>query len=41
MLSLALVLCCLMVSAAVTYAQEKDIVDTAVGQALQHPGRRR
>ena len=31
MLSLALVLCCLMVSAAVTYAQEKDIVDTAVG----------
>jgi uncharacterized surface protein with fasciclin (FAS1) repeats len=31
MLSLALVLCCLMVSATVTYAQEKDIVDTAVG----------
>jgi uncharacterized surface protein with fasciclin (FAS1) repeats len=30
-LCLALVLCCLMVTAAVTYAQEKDIVDTAVG----------
>jgi len=31
MLPLALVLCCLMVTATVTYAQEKDIVDTAVG----------
>ena len=31
MFCLALVLCCLMVTATVTYAQEKDIVDTAVG----------
>ena len=31
MLYLAVALCCLMVTATVTFAQEKDIVDTAVG----------